>query len=375
MRREGAGPLPRPLPRLPAAARGPPGRLAAAPRRARLAVSFPASGARAGHELPFYPGYYPQEIRVETVAPSAAARAARQERAPRLRRHRSVRRPEGSRQHRHQPNRSRPTSSSRSTRRRRRSLTAVSAARPPRGSSRRSRPAPGAFVFHPYPVTPYRRRLPAARRPGPVRERRASGRPRREGARRPQDPRPRRGGGEARRPRRQGRRLGRSGRGGELDALLGGAAHHARRVARTALAQGAAGSTPTCSTRRRSPIASGPRSGRRTSYDRRLATGAAGDSGGGGGARAHAGRPRSIGGLRARGGRLHAAARALQRRVLRGRGERRVGLARAVSTPPSSCGPSSSRTSRGTAGSASASPASRPPRGTPSGACATPRDG
>ena len=29
--------------------------------------------AGAGHELPFYPGYYPQEIRLETLAPSAAA--------------------------------------------------------------------------------------------------------------------------------------------------------------------------------------------------------------------------------------------------------------------------------------------------------------
>jgi hypothetical protein len=28
--------------------------------------------ARAGHELPFYPGYYPQEIRVETLTPAAA---------------------------------------------------------------------------------------------------------------------------------------------------------------------------------------------------------------------------------------------------------------------------------------------------------------
>jgi hypothetical protein len=28
--------------------------------------------ARAGHELPFYPGYYPQEIRLETVTPGAA---------------------------------------------------------------------------------------------------------------------------------------------------------------------------------------------------------------------------------------------------------------------------------------------------------------
>jgi hypothetical protein len=39
---------------------------------ALVAASLPAGGARAGHELPFYPGYYPQEIRVETVAPSAA---------------------------------------------------------------------------------------------------------------------------------------------------------------------------------------------------------------------------------------------------------------------------------------------------------------
>src|SRR5262245_48518 len=27
----------------------------------------------AGHELPFYPGYYPQEIRLDTLAPAAAA--------------------------------------------------------------------------------------------------------------------------------------------------------------------------------------------------------------------------------------------------------------------------------------------------------------
>src|SRR5205085_8791986 len=27
----------------------------------------------AGHEMPFYPGYYPQEIRIETLTPSAAA--------------------------------------------------------------------------------------------------------------------------------------------------------------------------------------------------------------------------------------------------------------------------------------------------------------
>jgi hypothetical protein len=35
-----------------------------------LAVVTPA---RAGHELPFYPGYYPQEIRLETLTPAAAA--------------------------------------------------------------------------------------------------------------------------------------------------------------------------------------------------------------------------------------------------------------------------------------------------------------
>ena len=35
-----------------------------------LAVAAPAG---AGHELPFYPGYYPQEIKIETLAPPAAA--------------------------------------------------------------------------------------------------------------------------------------------------------------------------------------------------------------------------------------------------------------------------------------------------------------
>ena len=35
-----------------------------------LAAGAPAS---AGHELPFYPGYYPQEIKIETLAPAAAA--------------------------------------------------------------------------------------------------------------------------------------------------------------------------------------------------------------------------------------------------------------------------------------------------------------
>ena len=42
-----------------------------------LALTAVASPARAGHELPFYPGYYPQEIRIESL-PAAAA-------APRLR--------------------------------------------------------------------------------------------------------------------------------------------------------------------------------------------------------------------------------------------------------------------------------------------------
>src|SRR5262249_33983134 len=38
-----------------------------------LLVLACASVAVAGHELPFYPGYYPQEIRIERVAPAAAA--------------------------------------------------------------------------------------------------------------------------------------------------------------------------------------------------------------------------------------------------------------------------------------------------------------
>ncbi len=38
-----------------------------------LALAAGAAPARAGHELPFYPGYYPQEIRIESLAPVAAA--------------------------------------------------------------------------------------------------------------------------------------------------------------------------------------------------------------------------------------------------------------------------------------------------------------
>jgi hypothetical protein len=37
-----------------------------------LLLAGGASPARAGHELPFYPGYYPQEIRIEALAPAAA---------------------------------------------------------------------------------------------------------------------------------------------------------------------------------------------------------------------------------------------------------------------------------------------------------------
>jgi len=38
-----------------------------------LVLAGTAAPARAGHELPFYPGYYPQEIRLETLSPAAAA--------------------------------------------------------------------------------------------------------------------------------------------------------------------------------------------------------------------------------------------------------------------------------------------------------------
>jgi hypothetical protein len=42
-----------------------------------LALAVWPSQAGAGHELPFYPGYYPQEIRLETVTPAAAAQQLR----------------------------------------------------------------------------------------------------------------------------------------------------------------------------------------------------------------------------------------------------------------------------------------------------------
>jgi hypothetical protein len=48
----------------------------AKPLRLTLALSVllsMAAPAQAGHELPFYPGYYPQEIRLETLPPAAAA--------------------------------------------------------------------------------------------------------------------------------------------------------------------------------------------------------------------------------------------------------------------------------------------------------------
>ncbi len=49
-----------------------PGRVAVGVTAAVLLVL--AAPARAGHESPFYPSYYPQQIRLDTVAPAAAAR-------------------------------------------------------------------------------------------------------------------------------------------------------------------------------------------------------------------------------------------------------------------------------------------------------------
>ena len=81
-------------------------------------------------------------------------RAARQERAPRLRWQRSLRRPEGPRQHRIE----------RIPRvlRRRHAEPGVAVARRPRERCEAAAriikafaPPPGAYVFHPYPVTPY----------------------------------------------------------------------------------------------------------------------------------------------------------------------------------------------------------------------------
>jgi len=37
-----------------------------------VALSIAPLPTRAGHESPFYPSFYPQEIRVETVEPAAA---------------------------------------------------------------------------------------------------------------------------------------------------------------------------------------------------------------------------------------------------------------------------------------------------------------
>ena len=39
---------------------------------ALLSVAFGATSSQAGHEMPFYPSYYPQEIALETLAPGAA---------------------------------------------------------------------------------------------------------------------------------------------------------------------------------------------------------------------------------------------------------------------------------------------------------------
>src|SRR5207244_4533339 len=39
-----------------------------------VAVLVASDAARAGHEIPFYPSFYPQEITVRVVAPAAAPR-------------------------------------------------------------------------------------------------------------------------------------------------------------------------------------------------------------------------------------------------------------------------------------------------------------
>src|ERR1700694_1894569 len=40
---------------------------------ALLAIATAQQAAQAGHESPFYPSFYPQEIRIETLDPGAAA--------------------------------------------------------------------------------------------------------------------------------------------------------------------------------------------------------------------------------------------------------------------------------------------------------------
>ena len=113
------------------------------------------AAARAGHELPFYPGYYPQEIRIETLAPAAAVPLLAQERAPRLRRRRSLRRRGRLPAHIDRGRVARRLPGRHASTRRRRARRPRRALRG-RRADRRGLGGPRAgYVAHPYPVTPY----------------------------------------------------------------------------------------------------------------------------------------------------------------------------------------------------------------------------
>ena len=185
------------------------------------AASFSASGARAGHELPFYPGYYPQEIRVETVAPSAAGALLAKSAL-----HAYV----GS-----DPFDGRKVPANIGTSESLASYVVVTLnPASPSLADRGERCEAAARIIKAFARSPRRlrlspvsgdalsRRLPAARRSGREGEEERSGSPP-AGPRRPQGPRPRRGCGEARHLTGQGRRLGRGGRGGRARRPAGGA--------------------------------------------------------------------------------------------------------------------------------------------------------
>jgi len=102
-----------------------------------VCVAACSAAAEAGHEIPYYPSFYPQEIRVEFAEPSAGLRLFEKNAihayvgplaAPK-----ATRTWRGS-------SRCERSSFSRSTRRARRSPTRASDAPPRRGSPRRSRP-------------------------------------------------------------------------------------------------------------------------------------------------------------------------------------------------------------------------------------------
>ncbi len=120
-----------------------------------FAASLPgASSVSAGHELPFYPSYYPQEIRLETIDPAAAAPMLQK---PGLHAYLGADPFAG----RKAPanvtprdslggyvvlsfNRASPVAA-----------TSESRCETARRVARSLSPAPGVFVPHPYPVTPY----------------------------------------------------------------------------------------------------------------------------------------------------------------------------------------------------------------------------